>query len=194
MGQLGKDRYFQTQAGFGWAFQTCINKLISPLCNLVWFHDFCCPKQLFGLYYLELKSPVWHNSCAPHIQLLLLMNQEQVQFLFHRVISRVPLLLELREDEDKKYVSMNLHSNTNTPGRKLRYMLTPHKHWLFKFHFWHCKQFFLKMKKTHKQTKPQNLIYLMTIAAYNPTTLPSLCHFSGQSALQWPSPSPELKY
>lgn len=34
------------------------------------------------------------------------------------VISRVPLLLRLSEDEDKKYVSMNLklHTNTNTPG------------------------------------------------------------------------------
>lgn len=102
MGKL--EKYFQTQAGAGWAFQTCINKSISPLCNLVWFHYLYCPKWLFGLYCLELKSPVWQNSCAPHIQLLLLMNQEQVQFLFHTVISRVPLLLKLREDEDKNYV------------------------------------------------------------------------------------------
>lgn len=113
--------YYQTQAEAAWAFQTFINKIISPLCNLVWFNDFCCPKQLFGLNYLELKSPIWQNCCAPQSWVLLLMNEEQVQFLFHSwVISRVPLLLRLREDEDKKYVSMNFksHSNTNTPAEE----------------------------------------------------------------------------
>lgn len=145
-------RYFQTHAGVGWALQTWINKIMQS--NIVW-----SPKQLFGFYYLKLAEPL----CPTYSSAAANGTRAGSVSVSHQVISRVPLLLRLREDEDKNYVPMKLRSYIKTQThqwRKLRRILTPHKHWLFEFHFWHCKRFLLKKQKTtNKQTPTPSFIW-----------------------------------
>lgn len=106
MGKLEKHDVFP-DSGVGWALQICIKSC--HLYAIQYSFIASLPKAAAWVLLFGVKESCRAElSCPTHSSVAVHEPRARSVSVSHRVLSRVPLLLRLREDEDKKYVPVNL--------------------------------------------------------------------------------------